>query len=545
MMVRCCFRPKSIGLKFLMNKAKTVIKTLLDTDLKSKLNNDIVIIGKGQSIDLIDLNKLTNFIVINMNDSELIHSGDICVFHDSWVSEYFSKNQPNCALYITDKKMNNARQILCDYVPSNPESSQFQIQRFFGDEIYLENSLLMSALRIADEIGRILQKKKNVFLLGIDFTTRMGYTKKIPSSSEHFRPEYQEYMVSSQEQSLMSLLMHQDNLSIAIKHVGDKPYSSHSASDFNNEVVTVAKLNKEVLELANEQLVSDIPPKAHGIVKIVAEITTNHFGDIDRLLKMISLCKEAGADYVKLQKRDVETFYTQEQLAQPYESPFGSTFRDYRLGIELDASQLAQVASHCEKIGIQWFASVLDQASYAFILDFSPELIKLPSTISEHKLFLRHVAKSFKKDIVISTGYTDSSYEEFLLDTFTECRSLFLLQCTSAYPTPIEHAQVGIVRHYSKLSDRDLRIKPGYSSHDIGNICSMMAVSAGAVMIEKHVKLSSVDWSHFDEVALDLGTDEFKNFVSDIRDAEKITGTEKKMVLSSEHHKYWQNESVY
>ena len=44
----------------------------------------------------------------------------------------------------------------------------------------------------------------------------------------------------------------------------------------------------------------------------------------------------------------------------------------------------------------------------------------------------------------------------------------------------------------------------------------MMAVAAGAVMIEKHVKLSSVDWSHFDEVALDLGTDEFKNFVLDI-----------------------------
>jgi N-acetylneuraminate synthase len=528
-----------------MNEPRTVIEAFLNTQLKSKLNSDIVIIGKGQSIDLIDSKKLTNFIVINMNDSELIYPGDLCVFHDSWVSEYFSKNKPGCALYITDKKMNNARQVLCDFIPSNPESSQFQIQRFFGDEIYLEKSLLMSALRIADEIGRISQMKKKVFLLGIDLTTRMGYTKKIPSSTEHFRPEYQEHMVSSQEQSLMSLLMHQDKLSIAIKHVGDKPYSSHSISDFNNDLVTGTEINKEVLEFANEQLVSEMHPKAHRNVKVVAEITTNHLGDIDRLLKMISLCKEAGADYVKLQKRDVETFYTQEQLAQPYESPFGSTFRDYRVGIELDASELDQVASHCEKIGIQWFASVLDQASYSFILDFSPELIKLPSTISEHKTFLRYVAKSFKKDIVISTGYTDSSYEEFLLDTFTECRNLYLLQCTSAYPTPIEDAQVGIVRHYSKLSDRDLRIKPGYSSHDIGSICSMMAVAAGAVMIEKHVKLSSVDWSHFDEVALDLGTDEFKNFVSDIRDAEKITGTENKKVLSSEHHKYWLNESTH
>ena len=67
----------------------------------------------------------------------------------------------------------------------------------------------------------------------------------------------------------------------------------------------------------------------------------------------------------------------------------------------------------------------------------------------------------------------------------------------------------------------------------------MMAVAAGARMIEKHVKLDSVAWAHFDDVALDLGTGEFRDFVSDIRKAEVIAGAPKKSVRDSEHHKYW------
>ena len=162
-----------------MNKSKDKFREFLKSELGSKLNKDIVIIGKGKSVDLIELNDLANFIVINMNDSELIYPGDICVFHDSWVAEYFAKNEAACSLYITDQTMANATRLACDFVPYNPESSQFQMQRFFGDQIFLEKSLLMSALRIADEIGRVGGAKRDVFLLGVDLTTKTGYTTKI------------------------------------------------------------------------------------------------------------------------------------------------------------------------------------------------------------------------------------------------------------------------------------------------------------------------------------------------------------------------------
>lgn len=159
-------------------------------------------------------------------------------------------------------------------------------------------------------------------------------------------------------------------------------------------------------------------------VKVIAEITTNHFGDMDRLKSMIVAAKQAGADYIKLQKRDVESFYSKEKLDSPYNSPFGTTFREYRHGIELNKEQFAFVDTFCKEIGIGWFASILDMPSYDFIRQFEPDMIKLPSTISEHKDYLAAVAADFTKDVVISTGYTDEAYEGFILNSFTSSQHL-------------------------------------------------------------------------------------------------------------------------
>lgn len=497
--------------------------------IAKKKTKNIAIIGKGESIDRVDLSKIQDFIIINLNDSELLIPGDIGVFNDNWVYDFFKINEPQCDLYFTNKKMHvGVSQVLSDFVPSNPESVQFLMKRFFSDKIYLEQHLILSALRIADEIARIDSSVKNCYLLGFDFSVKTGYTKQIPFENHH-SPDYSEHIVSKQESALLKILAQENRLSIKINHVGDKSYSAFKAEEFN-----------EMLPQHNK-FKSDRGVKVDTTsnkVKVVAEITTNHQGDMNKLLKMITLANKSGADYVKLQKRNVETFYSNEQLEEPYDSPFGDSFRDYRHGIELTHDQFIEVDNHCKKLGIRWFVSILDQPSFDYMADFNLDLIKLPSTISEHKEYLSHVAENFDNDIVISTGYTDEAYEEFILEKFSTCRKLYLLQCTSAYPCHIEDAQIGVIHHYSKIASKT-NIIPGYSSHDIGSICSMMAVGAGARMIEKHVKLGSVPWAHFDEVALDLGTEEFTDFVADIRKAEVIYGTAKKEVRKSEHHKYW------
>ena len=118
-------------------------------------------------------------------------------------------------------------------------------------------------------------------------------------------------------------------------------------------------------------------------VKIVAEITTNHLGQRDLLVEMVRRAKESGADFVKVQKRNVETFYSKRELESYYFSDYGNTFRDYRNGLELSKEDFFYLDAECKKIGIKWFASVLDKESLDFILEFEPKLLKIPSTISE------------------------------------------------------------------------------------------------------------------------------------------------------------------
>ena len=124
------------------------------------------------------------------------------------------------------------------------------------------------------------------------------------------------------------------------------------------------------------------------------------------------------------------------------------------------------------------------------------------------------------------------------MNKFSKNKKIYLLQCTSSYPCKFEDCNLAVISHYRNLSNKNKKIIPGYSSHDIGNLASMMAVSAGALMIEKHVKYKSINWGHFDNVALNLKNKEFLNFVRDMRKAELVFGDQEKRILSTEHHKY-------
>ncbi len=273
-------------------------------------------------------------------------------------------------------------------------------------------------------------------------------------------------------------------------------------------------------------------------VIIVAECTTNHAGDVGRLKEMAYRAKEAGADLIKIQKRDVDTFYAKEHLDVPYTSPFGTTLGEYRRAIELSLEDIAEFDAECKKIDIDWFATILDFNSFVALKSFNKRLLKIPSTISEHKDFHSKIAEQYMGPLVVSTGYTSSEYEQYVQDTFKNNEIVYLLQATSAYPTPHTDCGIAVVRHYHELSRKNPNIVPGYSSHDEGSLGCMMAVASGARMIEKHVKLGSTSWIHYDSVALDLSTDEFADFVTDIRKAEEMCGSEIKTIKASENHKY-------
>lgn len=509
-----------------------MISELLCKAIAGKEEADIVIIGKGASIDAVHTDLLRDKIIINANDSESIVCGDIGVFHHDWVLKYFEGIKPGCSLYVTDRNTPSGFPVLqASYVSHDSENELF-IERFFDDEkLWLESAVVLSCLRVANEIAKSLGVRKRVFLLGFDFSLENGFSVQVENGLHGKDDTYVNHIIRTQESYLEKLTNERGRLSIDIVHVGTRSYSLYSVEAFNALLKLASKENLT-------QEINFSKKDDNFGVKIVAEITTNHFGDKERLKVMILLAKEAGADYIKLQKRDVDSFYKIDTLSKSFHSPFGHTFRDYRLGLELTKEDFKWVDSFCKMVGIGWFASVLDSKSYEFIKELNPEFIKLPSTISEKKEYLKKVGEEWCGGLVISTGMTGPDYENFISESFKKSEKIYLLQCTSAYPAPEADAGIGVIRHYRDWSKLDPRIIPGFSSHDIGSLCSQMAVAAGAKMIEKHVKLGVVKWAHFDEVALDLATNEFANFVKDVRRAERIVGDERKKILESEHHKY-------
>jgi N-acetylneuraminate synthase len=276
-----------------------------------------------------------------------------------------------------------------------------------------------------------------------------------------------------------------------------------------------------------------------GEVQIIAELTNNHLGDTDRLTEMVKLCKSQGASVIKIQKRDINVLYTPEERESSYASPFGTTLGEYRTGVELSTEQIEYLTILCAELDIPWFTSVLDAPSLELIDRFKPLCIKAPSTISEHKNFLRKIAGSNIEYIFISTGATGQSFLDWVVENFSQ-KKLVLMQCTSSYPTAPDDCNVSVVRTIQRMSEGK-RVIPGYSSHDVGSLACQLSIANGARFIEKHIKLGSVEWVHFDGVALDLMTNDFSNFVKDIRIAERVLGSEEKKQLVSEHHKYKPN----
>ncbi len=532
------------------------------TQLKSTLSKSSVrkvyIIGKGPSVYEVDTSQLLSrdSVVINLNDSEKILPGDFAILHRAWAYQSVRECGFKAACYISDIPITSATYIPAKYYPSTYDSFENVVNLLLKEELFVSDFLFLSALKLSMIISNLFKTAIKVYFLGFDFV-ELPQSKNSEVSSVSIELESTEHSLLLDDLKFKnSFLKRQEAYFLYLKkmikdiapgiemiHVGMKSYSTCTPQDFNTSGDSVSYL--DVPSNFNTKQYSNLCEKVEsGHVAVVAEFTNNHIGDKNRLREMIKLAVAAGADLIKVQKRDVETFYTQRELRQPYASPFGKTLGDYRRGVEMDEEMFELLIIECFKYKIPWFVSVLDYPSFEFIRQFDVPLIKIPSTISEHRNFIKNFSSSYANDVVVSTGFTNANYEKFILDTFaSEYRRLWLLQCASSYPAPLEACQIAVVRHYAKMqATLNLSLYPGYSSHDVGSIVSMMAVAAGAKMIEKHVKLGDLDWVHFDGVAVDLRQGEFQKFISDIRKAEIICGDEIKTIHSVEHHKYKPND---
>ncbi len=524
----------------MMENSLDQIKNIFSESSKTK----IAVIGKGHSINSFDLSLLKDeYFVITLNDAEEFIESDLTIFYRKDLFPIFKSTGFRSGMYVAPENFEipKDKHIKSEYVPYHQEGFERIYTYFASDEFYILDFTLLSAIKLSILFQQIKNTEIDALFLGFDFYLAENQIKE----RDYQGLDYRNALLLTQESLFIALIKHikERYPRLNLIHVGNKKYSRISPENYNSLFYKVQKTDSLY---SNSELYSQILEKIDTTNKVivVAEFTNNHIGDKNRLVKMIELAVQSGADMIKVQKRDVESFYTEDELKSPYESPFGTTLGDYRRGVELTPELFETLDAECRKHEIPWFASILDWNSYLYMQKLDCPMIKLPSTISNHQNYLTRVADDFDGELVVSTGFTDQSYEEFVLDNLIKDRRLFLLQCTSSYPTPPEGCQISVVRHYEQLRQEYPNIIPGYSSHDIGSLGCMMAVAAGARMVEKHVKLGNLDWVHFDSVAIDLYNNEFSNFVNDIRKAELMCGSKKKSIYTFEHHKYKVNNKA-
>ena len=271
-------------------------------------------------------------------------------------------------------------------------------------------------------------------------------------------------------------------------------------------------------------------------LEIISEFTTNHQGNTEKLEKLLNASIQANCKSVKFQRRNIETFYDKKILNKTYITPISNNFFEYRKKLEFNEEQLNLIKYFSKRHGLKVIFSALDIKSYLELKQKGFKYFKIPSTISEHKKFINFIAEQKDKLTYISTGMTDQKYVNYILNKFKN-RNIVLMHAISSYPTKFENINLNIISEYKKLSEKNKNIIPGYSSHDVGYFGCMLAIAAGARVIEKHIKIGNTSWMHFDDTAIDAIL-ELPLFVEHMNKTFISLGDKKKKVYKFEHHKY-------
>jgi len=261
---------------------------------------------------------------------------------------------------------------------------------------------------------------------------------------------------------------------------------------------------------------------------IIAECGINHNGNINIAKKMMLASKEAGADAVKFQKRTINKVYTKEELDKPRESPWGTTNRQQKEGLELKENDYDEIDRYSKELKIPWFASCWDLESYRFIRRYNCNYNKIASAMLGHKKLIEEVAKD-KKMTFIATGMATMREIFECVIIFKDCECPFMLMhCNSQYPMPDEKANLKMIRTLKHYFDCDV----GYSGHEVGIITSVAAVCYGATAIERHITLDRSMYGS--DQAASIEPQGFKKMVEYIRIVEKIEGNGIKTITEEE-----------
>ena len=225
--------------------------------------------------------------------------------------------------------------------------------------------------------------------------------------------------------------------------------------------------------------------KYRNKIFIIAEIGINHNGCLDICKQLIDIANDSGCDAIKLQKRDIDKVYSKEMLSSPRNSPWGTTQRDQKEGLELAYEDYLEISSYCRSKKIEWFASAWDLNSLRFLRQFNCNYNKVASAMIVDEELLESIA-SEKKHTFISTGMSTYDHIYRAIEIFQKANCSFeLMHTISTYPMKDEDANLHMINTLRKKFGCNI----GYSGHEVGLAISYAAAALGITSLERHITL--------------------------------------------------------
>ncbi len=256
-----------------------------------------------------------------------------------------------------------------------------------------------------------------------------------------------------------------------------------------------------------------LPFGSHSIgpsqpVVIIAEIGINHEGNIQDCIRMVEAAAEAGADAVKLQTIDAAENYVP-----------GTLSHDLFTKAALSREDTARAFILARNLGMEVFTTAGDFATLDWVDQLDPAAHKISSGLLTHLPLVEYAAKT-GKTLLLSTGMGGVEQVDAAVAVIQKAggSKVGIFQCTSIYPAPVDSLNL---RRMTAFGSR-YGVPVGFSDHTEGDEAAVVAVGAGAKMIEKHFTLNKTRPSFDHGLSLEPG--EFADLVVAVRRAESMLG---------------------
>jgi N-acetylneuraminate synthase len=260
----------------------------------------------------------------------------------------------------------------------------------------------------------------------------------------------------------------------------------------------------------------------------IAELGINHNGQVEIAKQLIQVAKEAGCDAIKLQKRTIDLVYSKEQLDQLLESPWGTTRREQKLGLEFGQKEYEEINRYCRELKIDWFASAWDSESLKFLDQFAQKYNKVASAMLVDLQMLEAVAKRGKHTF-ISTGMSTYADIDRAVEIFKKSNCPFeLMHCVATYPMDDADANLNCIH---SLRER-YQCNVGYSGHEVGLAVSYAAAALGISSLERHITLNRSMYGS--DQAASIEPNGLRSLIGAIRKIEKAMGDGEKRFMQKE-----------